>query len=475
VSGNIVLALSSQQDGRSLASTASVLVLAIAAAAVHLFQTMSYALPSGQFKNLHIGLSLLVVYLSLAEAQASTTRRAVLWILACICVLPLVYIHLQFDALITDRIFEASSWDTVMSVVLVATTLLAVALQWGITIPIIAVIALLYAYYGAYLPGELLFHSGIGARRIMSYASIPFFQGILGSLTSLSAGTVFILMLFAGLLKSTGGVDFIMTLGRSVSGRSRSGPAQVAVISSGFMGMISGSTVANVASTGSMTIPMMQRFGFRGEHAAAIEAVASTGGQFAPPVMGLTAFLIVGMTGIPYNTIMLAAVFPALVYYAYLLSAVSLQSRLDIASVGGAPAGLMPDETSLGAAAALRRDGHLLLAVAVLVYLLATQMPPAFAAAYAMAVIAITETLRQLWLTGGRPGLALRNAARVLIRGLDDGVRSGAQLAIVIATKAGRSRAVVRGCRSGKRLRDVEPSLRNRCCRQAETRRDGRR
>jgi TRAP-type uncharacterized transport system fused permease subunit len=91
--------------------------------------------------------------------------------------------------------------------------------------------------------------------------------------------------------------------------------------------MVSGSTVANVASTGSITIPMMKRYGFRPEHAAAIEAVASAGGQFAPPVMGLTAFLIVGMTGIPYRTVMLAAVFPALIYYGNLAVAVHLQAH----------------------------------------------------------------------------------------------------------------------------------------------------
>jgi TRAP transporter 4TM/12TM fusion protein len=249
----------------------------------------------------------------------------------------------------------------------------------------------------------------------------------------MSASVVFIFMLFAGLLKATGGIDFIMTVARAIGGNSRSGPAQVAVISSGFMGMISGSTVANVASTGSMTIPMMRRFGFRAEHAAAIEAVASTGGQFVPPVMGLTAFLIVGLTGIPYNRIMLAAAFPALVYYGYLLAAVNLQSRLGATTDVASPGVRLPVESNETLTGAMRQYGHLLIAIGVLIVLLVKQMPPAFAAVYAMVVIASTETVKQIWRTRRMPLAGLAASARVLIRGIDGGARAGAQLAIVIA------------------------------------------
>jgi TRAP transporter 4TM/12TM fusion protein len=410
-----------------------VLVLALIAAAIHLYQTATYALPSGQFKNLHVGLSLIVVYLSLAEVAQKSAAKYLRIVLALLCLLPLVYIHLQFDALISDRMFEASTFDTIVSAILCLTTLTAVWLQWGATIPLIAGASLLYAYLGAYLPGELFFHSGIELGRLLSYASIPFFQGILGSLTSMSASIVFIFMLFAGLLKATGGIELIMTAARAMGGRTRGGPAQIAVFSSGFMGMISGSTVANVASTGAMTIPMMKRFGFRAEHAAAIEAVASTGGQFAPPVMGLTAFLIVGMTGIPYNKIMLAATLPALVYYGYLVAAVNLQARADESRMAAAVTPALPGAPDLTLRDALRQYGHLFIAVVVLVWLLAVQMPPAFAAAWAMAIIALTETAKQLWIAGRKPLRGLAAAVRVLARGLDDGVRTGAQLAIVIA------------------------------------------
>lgn len=409
------------------------MAVAALAAAIHLFQTASYALPSGQFKNLHVGLSLIIVYLSLAESSSTSSRKAAFVLAALVCLIPVVYIHLEFGDLITDRMFEANGSDTFVSVILIATTLLAVAVQWGVTIPLIVLIALAYAYLGPYMPGELLFHGGIGMRRLVSYASIPFFQGLLGSLTSISAGTVFVLMLFAGLLKSTGGIDFIMSVGAAVSGRSRAGPARIAVISSGFMGMISGSTVANTASTGSVTIPLMKSFGFRGEHAAAIEAAASTGGQFAPPVMGLTAFLIAGMTGIPYNRIMLAGVFPALVYYGYLLAAVNLQGRIDEAMGRASHATELPATTRHELIESFLQHGHLLVAIGVLVFLLVVQMPPAFAAVYAMAVIVCTEATKSVWQSRKAPWNGVVTAVRTLLRGLDEGARMGAQLAIVIA------------------------------------------
>lgn len=409
------------------------LAVGVCTAALHLYQTATYALPAGQFKNLHVGLSLLIVYLSLAE-RSRHLRRFAFVILAACCLVPLIYIHVEFTDLISDRMFEASAWDTYVSITLVILTLTATAFQWGMTIPIIAATSLLYARFGMHFPGELLFHSGIDLIRLMSYASIPFFQGVLGSLTGMSASVVFIFMLLAGLLKATGGIDFIMACGRAISGSARSGPAQISVISSGLMGMISGSTVANVASTGSITIPMMQRAGFRGEHAAAIEAVASTGGQFAPPVMGLTAFLIVGMTGIPYNQIMLAAAFPALVYYGYLLAAVNLQSRMN-SSANDTLA--VPATTSSSARAVLlaafRHYGHLMIALAVLVYLLVVQMPPAFAAVYAMVVIACTETAKQMWQSRRKPRRGIVAAIRILAKGLAEGARAGAELAVVIA------------------------------------------
>jgi TRAP transporter 4TM/12TM fusion protein len=150
--------------------------------------------------------------------------------------------------------------------------------------------------------------------------------------------------------------------------------------------------------------------------------------------MGLTAFLIVGMTGIPYNEIMLAAAFPALVYYGYLLVAVNLQSRMNNPASDALPVPSTPPASARAELrTAVRRYGHLLIALAVLIWLLVIQMPPAFAAVYSMVVIASTEIATQLWRSGRKPWKGVAAATHILVKGMAEGARAGAELAVVIA------------------------------------------
>jgi TRAP transporter 4TM/12TM fusion protein len=253
-------------------------------------------------------------------------------------------------------------------------------------------------------------------------------------LTAVSASTIFIYMLFAGLLKSTGGLDLLMKIAFALSGKSRAGPAQAAVIGSGFMGMISGSTMANVASTGAFTIPMMKSFGFRPHFAGAVEAVASAGGQITPPKMGLAAFLIVGITGIPYIEILAAATLPALIYYAYLLFAVHIQAvRLDLGAtvesrqVDGLPL------TDVSMRQAFLLHGHSVLAIVLLIWLLLGGMPANTAALAAVLVIIIAEVIKRVALNVRSPLKALSEMGAPILGGLARGAHSGAQVAVVVA------------------------------------------
>jgi TRAP transporter 4TM/12TM fusion protein len=200
------------------------------------------------------------------------------------------------------------------------------------------------------------------------------------------------------------------------------------------MGMISGSTVANVASTGAITIKLMKRFGFSGEKAGAIEAVASTGGQFAPPIMGLTAFLIVGMTGIPYSQVMLAAIFPAIIYFGALLVAVQLYANKSAVHGGeDAEAALAEAVPDMSMREAVRAYGHVLVSVAVLVALLVMRLPAPQSALAAVLTLMGTEILKQIWSNWRAPLQGLKTATISIARGLEAGARDGAQLAIVIA------------------------------------------
>ena len=410
-------------------------VVALTMAGLHLVQTAYFVLPSDQIKSLHLGLALVLVFLiGFENARPHGLLRYGYLLLAAAALVPMIYIHVEYTALVTERIFGGNAIDVVIATALLLLAVVAAYQNWGLLFTALPILALLYAYFGFLLPGDLLFHAGIGYRRLMAYASIPYFQGMLGSLTDLSASLIIIFMLFVGLLKSTGGMDLVMIAGQALSGRSRSGPARLAIVSSGLMGMISGSTVANVASTGAITIKLMKRFGFRAEQAGAIEAVASTGGQFAPPIMGLTAFLIVGMTGIPYTEIMLAAVFPAIIYYAYLLVAVEIQVRSENIGEGRTATPEYDPRLDMPLGEAIRKYGHLVLGVLVLVVLLVTKLPAAHSALIAIGTIMATETLKQLWLNRRSPLAGLKAALVVILRGLDGGARSGAQLAIVIAT-----------------------------------------
>jgi TRAP transporter 4TM/12TM fusion protein len=235
-------------------------------------------------------------------------------------------------------------------------------------------------------------------------------------------------MLFGGALKATGALELIVKLGFAVGRRNRAGPAQVAVISSCLMGTVSGSTVANVASTGAITIPLMKRYGFRPEFAGAVEAVASTGGQIMPPVMGLAAFLIVGITGIPYSQVMVAAIVPAVIFYIFLVVAVHLRAAslgLDTRKIAGE---LVVVDLGREALA----NWHLLVSVILLIYSLTTGIPSGHAALYAvMVLLGLDIVVRTV--SGGFTVTAMRDAAWRTGRAFVEGARDAAMVATVIA------------------------------------------
>ena len=398
--------------------------------ASHIAQLWLLVIPSGQFKALHLGFGLVVVFLMTAATTTRTWLRRTVRVMGVAALLCFLYVFLSFDALIEDRMFGPNRNDIVVGCTLLVLAFTAAALSWGWIIPLLALVALVYGLFGYVFDSHLFYHSGITFPRLISYTSIPFFQGLLGGMTGFSGSLIFVFMIFAGLLKSTGGIDFILTISSRLSGRSAGGPAKVAVLGSGMMGMISGSTVANVASTGAITIPLMKRNGFRPEQAGAVEAVASTGGQFMPPIMGLTAFLIVGMTGISYPAVMAAALLPALIYYGNLLVAVHF------AAVSTGLRGIQADGEAaarLRIGAEVRQYAHLIVALIILIYLLTIKVPPAHAGIAATAFIAVTELGKQVWLHRSDPVEGIRATVRRVLAGLHDGVRNGAQIAVVIA------------------------------------------
>ncbi len=183
----------------------------------------------------------------------------------------------------------------------------------GRGLPIIALVSVLYGLFGRYMP-DAIHHIGFSFRRIIEYCYYGE-SGVFGIMTNVMATYVILFIFFGAFLEKSGVGQFFIDLPMSFTGRSVGGAAKVSVVTSGFFGSVAGSAIANTVTTGAFTIPLMKRTGFRPHIAGAVEASASVGGQFLPPVMGAGAFLIAERTGIPYSKIALLSIVPAVLYF----------------------------------------------------------------------------------------------------------------------------------------------------------------
>jgi TRAP transporter 4TM/12TM fusion protein len=245
-------------------------------------------------------------------------------VLALASFVPGIYIMKNYWA-ITTRIVQVDPLTTsqiVLGILLVLLLLEAARRVVGIPIAVIAIVAILYMLFGQYIKG--LFQGISFTLAEIIEQSFLTDEGIFSSPLGVSATYVMVFLIFGGFLEKTGVGEYFMNLAQALTGTQPGGPALIAVTSSCFFGSISGSAVANVYGTGSFTIPLMKKIGYPSYFAGAVEAVASTGGQIMPPIMGAGAFLMASFLGMPYKTIMIAAVLPALMYY----GAVFLMVRL---------------------------------------------------------------------------------------------------------------------------------------------------
>ncbi|HCG64602.1 MAG TPA: C4-dicarboxylate ABC transporter permease, partial [Sphaerochaeta sp.] len=249
---------------------------------------------------------------------------------------------------------------------------------------ILGLVFLLYNFLGMFIPGELG-HVGFSLKRVLNHM-IWGSQGIFGVGIGVSATYIFLFVLFGAYLKYSGFSQFINDIALTMVGRTAGGPAKVAVLASALLGMINGSAIANVATTGTITIPMMKKTGYKKEFAAAVEAVASTGGQFAPPIMGAVGFVMAEFMGVSYTTVLLAACIPAFLYYLTLLFAVHFEAKR--LGLSGLAKENIPDALQV-----LKKQGHLLIPLVVLIVLLSFGYTPLFAA-----VISIFATVLASWI-----------------------------------------------------------------------------
>ncbi len=269
----------------------------------------------------------------------------------------------------------------------------------------LGLIFLLYNFLGKYIPGDLG-HVGFSIKRVLNLM-IWGSQGIFGVGLGVSATYIFLFVLFGAFLKYSGFSQFINDISLTMVGQSAGGPAKVAVIASGLLGMINGSAIANVATTGTITIPMMKETGYKKEFAAAVEAVASTGGQFAPPIMGAVGFVMAEFLGVSYTKVLVAAAIPAFLYYLTLLFAVHFEAKR--LGLSGLAKENIPD-----ALVVLKKQGHLIIPLVVLLTLLAFGFTPLYSA-----VVSIFATIGASWLRK-----ETRMTWRIIVQATVEGARS---------------------------------------------------
>ena len=249
---------------------------------------------------------------------------------------------------------------------------------------ILALIFFAYNWFGEYLPGYFG-HNGFTLERVLT-TQFWGTEGVLGTGIGVSATYIFLFVIFGAFLKHSGFSKFINDFSLTLVGQTPGGPAKVAVIASALMGMINGSAIANVATTGTITIPLMKRTGYKKEFAGAVEAVASTGGQFCPPIMGAVGFVMAEFLGLSYTYVMLAAIVPAFLYYLGLLLSVHFEAmRLGLSGLSKEN---IPDAMKV-----IKEQGHLVIPLILLIALMFMGYTPLYAA-----VISIFATIAASWL-----------------------------------------------------------------------------
>lgn len=270
-------------------------------------------------------LGLVVIFLKFPiynKSQNAVLKWAnYLWILAAIVVGG--YIVLNFEALV-NRMGAPNTMDQILGALCIIMVLDATRRAIGWPLPIVVTLFLIYTFYGNLIPGQFG-HRDYSFSRIINQMYMTT-EGVYGVPLGVVVTIVFLFILFGSFLERSGGGNSFINFAIAVAGRAKGGPAKIAILGSGLMGMISGSSIANVATTGTLTIPLMKKVGYRPAFAASVEAAASTGGQLMPPIMGAGAFIMSEFTQIPYLVIIGSAAIPALLYYFSLYMSVHFEA-----------------------------------------------------------------------------------------------------------------------------------------------------
>jgi TRAP transporter 4TM/12TM fusion protein len=326
--------------------------------------------PSQIVRAIHVGFLLLLTFpLVAAASHRPLWLKGIAWALAAGGVAVAAYQTIEYSDLLI-RAGDPLPMDMAMGILSLGVIFLACWISMGPALPIISGIFLAYCLLGQYLPAPLD-HRGYDLSQVIDHMAYGT-EGIYGTPIYVSSSYIFLFILFGSFLEKAGMIQLFTDVALGLVGHKRGGAAKVAVISSGLMGTISGSGVANVVTTGQFTIPLMKKFGYRPAFAGGVEATASMGGQIMPPVMGAVAFIMAETLGVEYSEVVKAALIPAILYFLSAFWMVHLEAGRR--GLVGLPLSELPS-----AAKALRQRWYLILPLAALVWLLFSGYTPLFA------------------------------------------------------------------------------------------------
>ena len=376
----------STPEGRLLFWLALIFSVFQIATAAHIIDLTSQVV-----RAIHVGFLMLLTFPLVALARKSGPAvKTLAWIMAGLGVVVAVYQWYEYTELLL-RAGDPLTRDIVLGVIALVTVFAAAWVIMGPALPIISGAFLAYCLFGEYLPAPFD-HRGYDFAQVIDHMAYGT-EGIYGIPIFVSSSFIFLFILFGSFLEKAGMIQLFTDVSLGLVGHKRGGAAKVSVISSGLMGTISGSGVANVVTTGQFTIPLMKKFGYRAAFAGGVESTSSMGGQLMPPVMGAVAFIMAETLGVEYYEVVQAAIIPAVLYFASAFWMVHLEAGKH--NLVGLPKSELPSPMK-----ALREQWYLVLPLLMLIYLLFTGYTPLFAGTVGLA-------LTVLLILGGSVALGL--------------------------------------------------------------------
>ena len=394
-------------------------------------------LDSTFIRAIHLGFALLIVFLNYPLLKkthfglkflSTTTKIPIIdYIIAIVAALSALYIALDYTGM-TTRYGSPILRDLIFGALLVILLLEASRRVIGPALPVIASFFILYSFLGPYMP-EVVAFKGVSLNRFMGQMTMST-EGIYGIPLDVSATIVFLFVLFGAMLDKAGGGHYFIQLALALLGGFKGGPAKAAIVGSGLTGMVSGSSIANIVTTGTFTIPMMKKVGYPATKAAAVEVAASTDGQLAPPIMGAAAFIIAEYVNVPYIEVVKAAAVPAFASYAALFYITHIEaSKLGLSGLSRKELPLFFKTLISGI--------HYLVPLTMLLYeLIVVRHSPelaAFNAIWVMAIIMLFQNPVKAYLKKEPIGPAFKQSGIDILSALASGARNMVSVALATA------------------------------------------